>query len=142
MERYLQENDADKSSFVLRRMLRGNTRCPNSQNLSPFSRNYVGISKSCKIYWPFSFPSYFFLFIKVLFTKVLSLILKVLFSRQIFEMEVLIDLHFLRSPSSENHIFNGEAVCKSVISITLKYIIPEISNWNSTFTSYVATTWN
>ena len=32
---------------------------------------------------------------------------KELFWGQIFEMEILMDLHVLRSPESENHIFSG-----------------------------------
>ena len=35
---------------------------------------------------------------------------KVLFLGQIFEMEILMDLHVLRSPESENHIFSGWSV--------------------------------
>ena len=41
---------------------------------------------------------------------------KVLFLGQLFEMEILMDLHVLRSPESENHIFSvwSEYVCVCV----------------------------
>ena len=35
---------------------------------------------------------------------------KVLFLSQIFEVEILMDLHVLRSPESENHIFSKWSV--------------------------------
>ena len=39
---------------------------------------------------------------------------KIPFLGQIFEMKILMDLHFSRSPESENHIFSGWSVCASV----------------------------
>ena len=36
---------------------------------------------------------------------------KVLFLCQIFEVEIFMDLHVLRSPESENHIFSVWSVC-------------------------------
>ena len=39
---------------------------------------------------------------------------KVLLLGQIFEMEIIMDLHVLRSPESENHIFSDWSVCKCV----------------------------
>ena len=72
-----------------------------------------------------------------------------MFLGQIFEMEILLDLHVLRSPESENHIFSvwpvcivslcvsmcvpvslslSLCVCVSVISITQKQITAETSN--------------
>ena len=39
---------------------------------------------------------------------------KVLFWGQIFEVEILNDLHVLRSLESENHIFSGCSVCARV----------------------------
>ena len=59
-----------------------------------------------------------------------------LFWGQIFEMEILNDLHVLRTPKSENHIFSVWSVCMcvcvcacvSVISITQKQITAETSN--------------
>ena len=45
---------------------------------------------------------------------------KVLFCGQIFKMEILMDLHALRSPEFENNLFRGWPVCVSVISITQK----------------------
>ena len=39
---------------------------------------------------------------------------KVLFLGQIFEMEILMDLHVLRSPESENLIFSKWSVCVCV----------------------------
>ena len=57
---------------------------------------------------------------------------KVLFLGQIFEMEILMDLHFMMSPESENNIFSVGSVCMcvyvSVISITQKQITAETSN--------------
>ena len=43
---------------------------------------------------------------------------KVLHWGQIFEMEILMDLHVLVSPESENHIFSSWSVCVFVINIT------------------------
>ena len=42
---------------------------------------------------------------------------KVLFVGQIFEIEILVDLHFLRTPESENHIFRGWSVCVCLLSV-------------------------
>ena len=39
---------------------------------------------------------------------------KLLYLGQIFEMEILMDLHVLRSPESENHIFSKWSVCLCV----------------------------
>ena len=49
---------------------------------------------------------------------------KVLFLNQVFEIDILMELHFL-SPKSENHIFSDLSVCMSDTSITLKQIIGE-----------------
>ena len=53
-----------------------------------------------------------------------------MFMGQIFEMEILMELHVLRSPESKNHIFSKWSVCAyvSVISITQKQNIAETSN--------------
>ena len=40
---------------------------------------------------------------------------KTLFLGQTFEIEILIDLHVLRPPESENHIFIGRSIYMSVI---------------------------
>ena len=57
---------------------------------------------------------------------------KVLFLSQIFEMEILMDLHFMRASESENHIFSIWSVCMCfcvfVVSITQKQITAEPSN--------------
>ena len=57
---------------------------------------------------------------------------KVLFWGPIFEMKILKDLLAMRSPESENKIFNVWSVCVrvclSVISITQKQITAETSN--------------
>ena len=47
---------------------------------------------------------------------------KLLLLDQIFEMEILMGLHVLKFPESENHIFNGLSVCVrvAVVSITQK----------------------
>ena len=47
---------------------------------------------------------------------------KVLILSQILKMEILIDLHVLRSPESENRIF-AVGLCVSLISITQKQAI-------------------
>ena len=52
---------------------------------------------------------------------------KVLFLGQIFEFEILMVLHDLRPPESENHILSVWSVCVSVISITQKQITAETS---------------
>ena len=44
----------------------------------------------------------------------LSKVEKVMFWGQIFEMEILMDLHVLRSPESEKHIFSVWSVCMCV----------------------------
>ena len=54
---------------------------------------------------------------------------KVLFWGQIFEMEVLMDLHVLRSPDSENQIFSGWSMFLCVISITQNQIRAENLNF-------------
>ena len=57
---------------------------------------------------------------------------KVLLSGQIFKMEIEMDLHVMRSPESENHIFSACSeclcICVSVIGITQKQITAESSN--------------
>ena len=53
---------------------------------------------------------------------------------QIFEMEILTDLHVLKSPESENNTFSVWSVCMyvcicaSAISLTQKLITEETSN--------------
>ena len=68
---------------------------------------------------------------------------KVLFLGEIFEMEILMDLHVMRAPESENHILSIWSVCMcicvSVISITQKQITAEHQIWYSTFESYTDT---
>ena len=63
---------------------------------------------------------------------------KVLFLGKIFQMEILMKLHVMRVPESENHIFSiwsvcmcmclCACVCVSVISITQKQSTAELSN--------------
>ena len=52
---------------------------------------------------------------------------KILFSGQIFEIEILIDWQVLRSPESENHIL-AVGLCECVIGITQKQIIEKTLN--------------
>ena len=54
---------------------------------------------------------------------------EVLFLGQIFEMEISMDWHVMRTPESKNRIFSvwSLCVCMSVISITQKQIIVEAS---------------
>ena len=44
-------------------------------------------------------------------------------------MYILMDLHVLRSPESENYTFSVWSVCVSVISIIKKQITAESSSW-------------
>ena len=55
---------------------------------------------------------------------------KGLFLSQIFKIEILKDLHVLRAPVFENHIFSGWYACVfvPVNSITQKQVIAETSN--------------
>ena len=57
---------------------------------------------------------------------------KVLFWGQIFEIEILMDLHVMKTPESKNQIFSIWSVCMcvsvSVISITQKLVTAETSN--------------
>ena len=72
------------------------------------------------------------------FTHVMVCKVKIILGGQTFEMEILMDLHVLRSPDSENHIFSKWSlcmcvcvclcVCVSVINLTQKQIIAESSN--------------
>ena len=45
---------------------------------------------------------------------------KVLFLGQFSGMEILMDLHALKAPESENHIFRDWCVCVSLLSAYLK----------------------
>ena len=62
---------------------------------------------------------------------------EIMFSGQIFEMEITMVPHVLKSHESENHIFNGWLVCMyvhvslsvSVISITLKQVTTKTSDF-------------
>ena len=45
-----------------------------------------------------------------------------------FEMEILIDFHFMRSPESENHIFSIMSVCTCMSVISITQITAETSN--------------
>ena len=57
---------------------------------------------------------------------------KVLFLGRIFEIEILMDLHVMKTPESKNQIFSIWSVCMcvsvSVISITQKLVTAETSN--------------
>ena len=46
-----------------------------------------------------------------LFSVTHAMVEKILFLDQIFEMEISMDLHIMRSPESENHIFSSLSVC-------------------------------
>ena len=74
-----------------------------------------------------------------LFTFFYLSVEKVLFWGQIFEMEILMDLHVLRSPESENHIFNVWSVC--MLSVYLKNKLQlKHQSWNCAFVSYTDAT--
>ena len=62
------------------------------------------------------------------FWRAIYMVEKVLFSDQIFEMKILINLYFLRSPESENPILSGWSVCKTVIGTTQKQLTAKSSN--------------
>ena len=64
----------------------------------------------------------------LLFKSLPYMVKKVLFSDQISETEILMDLLVLRSPKSKNYTFNCRSICVSVISITLKQITAETPN--------------
>ena len=58
---------------------------------------------------------------------------KVLFLRQIFEMEFLMNLQVLGSSEIKNHILAvGLCACEAVISITPKQIAAKLKIWYST----------
>ena len=63
--------------------------------------------------------------IPVIFTFSYLRVEKELFWGQIFKLEILIDLHVLKSSESESHIFSVWSACVSVISITQKQITAE-----------------
>ena len=55
---------------------------------------------------------------------------------QTFEIEILMDLHVLRSPESENHIFSGWSMCTCVCyQHNSKIIQQKLQIWYSTFVS-------
>ena len=76
-------------------------------------------------------PVCFFLF-SFLFYFLLPINRESIVLGQIFEQEILMDLHVLRYLESENHIFSVCSVCMcvrvSLISITQKQIAAETSN--------------
>ena len=55
---------------------------------------------------------------------------KVLFLGHIFEMEILMDLHIMRSPESTNHVCSISSVCMYVC-----VCVPAISITQNQFTS-------
>ena len=73
-----------------------------------------------------------FFFIIIIFSY-LCMVEKALFLGQIFEMEILMDLHVTRTRESKNHIFSfGVCICMcvrvSVINIIKKQITAKTSN--------------
>ena len=68
---------------------------------------------------------------------------KVLFLGQIFEMEILMDLHVMKTPESKkSHFYRlvSVHVCVSVISITQKQKQQKHQIWYSTFVSHTDAT--
>ena len=65
---------------------------------------------------------------------------KVLFWVQIFEKDILMDLHVLKVPESKYHILRSWRV--SIMSITLNQITTETSNFVFTFVQHVDVTKN
>ena len=84
---------------------------------SPAGHNHVRTDKLARGYLrmikihPF-FICYFTFFYPYILEKVLFLV-------QIFETEILMDLHILRSPESEDHIFSGCAMRVSVCACSV-----------------------
>ena len=58
---------------------------------------------------------------------------------KIFELDILIDLHVMRSPKYKNHIISASSVCVCVcvpvIRKTERQIKEEYKIWHSTFVS-------
>ena len=87
----------------------------------------------------------FFIYAKFNFSY-LCKVEKVLFRSQIFEMNILMDLHVLRSSECENHLFSSRSVgvnvcvrlyvCVSVISIVQKQSAGELETLNLVFFIY------
>ena len=48
---------------------------------------------------------------------------------QIFEVEILMDLHVLKSPESENHIFSTWSVCMRVCVCACVYVCVCVCEW-------------
>ena len=65
---------------------------------------------------------------------------QVLFWVQIYETEILMDLHVLRSPESENHIFRCCSVCVCVFRKTQKQITAE--TLDLAFYIFIICRWN
>ena len=74
--------------------------------LSSFSAS-LRLSQRFFVFFLFREFSFYF-FLLMLVTE------KILFLGQIFEMEILMDLHVMRTPESENHIFSVWSVCACV----------------------------
>ena len=97
-------------------------------NLCPI-RSLVCLSLGTKNNHKFSNSDFYFL---LSLTQVM--VKKILFQGQIFEIEILMDLHAMRTPESENHIYSVWSVCMcvcvcvSLISITQKQITAETPN--------------
>ena len=84
-------------------------------------------------YYFFRFFSFFLKVVEICPFFILSYLQveKILFLSQIFDTKILMDLHVLRSPESENQIFSfGLCICMCVfvISTTQKQITAESSN--------------
>ena len=77
-------------------------------NLCPI-RSLVCLSLGTKNNHKFSNSDFYFL---LSLTQVM--VKKILFQGQIFEMEILMDLHFISSPESENNTFRIRSVCMCV----------------------------
>ena len=64
----------------------------------------------------------------IIFYFLLPMHRRELFWGQFFEMEILMDLHVLRSLEFENYIFRGCCVCVCLYCITAKQIMAETPN--------------
>ena len=66
---------------------------------------------------------------------------KVFFLGHIFEIEILMDLHVMRTPELENHIFSIRSVCLCLLSVQLENILQQKHLiWYSRFASDSDTT--
>ena len=79
-----------------------------------------------------------------IFTSYKCMVAKVLFLGQIFEIDILIDLHVLRSLESKNQIFIGWSVCLTTCyhHYWKNRVQQKLQVWFSSLLKYANNTWN